>query len=374
MAAVSSLPGTPDLPTLHAKLQDLLRFLRAALPISSAHTVDFYTGSLWRELVDLPPDSVLAALRESAAAAEAQPPEAFPGRRAEAGSGFIDLPQVFCEKSQKLLSTEAFALAAKHYSVQSLGLCTPFEQLLTALRVNKDQKIGENVKAIEFMNTKKSHEVQAMSELVCSIADYCGLKQIIDVGSGKGYLSSFLSLKYGLNVYGIDSSNTNTHGAKERNRKLKKHWNLYHPQPRIDAHGLPLKMPKEKKVQKEGKCWGAFESARKNSLVTQDLSADVLPEFSESAVSIIRKQQGNLHAQPLEEENLCFESAFSLMGFLPIDAIEPTSSQVHNTDMSEVRKQRRNMTSKPSDSSIYSPLTSFITADSELHDIIKDLE
>ncbi|OBS63720.1 hypothetical protein A6R68_07741, partial [Neotoma lepida] len=197
---------------------------------------------------------------------------------------------------------------------------------------------------------------------------------IIDVGSGKGYLSSFLSLKYGLNVYGIDSSNTNTHGAKERNRKLKKHWNLYHPQPRIDAHGLPLKMPKEKKVQKEGKCWGAFESARKNSLVTQDLSADVLPEFSESAVSIIRKQQGNLHAQPLEEENLCFESAFSLMGFLPIDAIEPTSSQVHNTDMSEVRKQRRNMTSKPSDSSIYSPLTSFITADSELHDIIKDLE
>lgn len=113
MAALCSLPGTPDLPALHAKLQDLLGFLRGALPICSAHTVDFYTGSLWQQLVDLNPESVLAALRE---AAGAEPPGA------EAGSGFIDLPRVFCERSQKLLSTEAFVLAARHYSVQSLGL------------------------------------------------------------------------------------------------------------------------------------------------------------------------------------------------------------------------------------------------------------
>lgn len=364
MAALCSLPGTPDLPALHAKLQDLLGFLRGALPICSAHTVDFYTGSLWQQLVDLNPESVLAALRE---AAGAEPPGA------EAGSGFIDLPRVFCERSQKLLSTEAFVLAARHYSVQSLGLCTPREQLLTALRLNKEQRTGENVKGIEFMNTKKSHEVQAMSELICSIADYCGLKQIIDVGSGKGYLSSFLSLKYGLNVYGIDSSNTNTHGAKERNRKLKKHWNLnHHHRTRVDVNGLALKMPKEMGAQKEVECKGDTESVPKSSLGNQEISADILPEFPESAVSTIRKQQGDLHAQPLEEEKLCFENTFSLMDFLPIDAIEPTSSQVHNTEI--VRKQRRNMASKPSDSSIYSPLTSFITADSELRDIIKDLE
>ncbi|XP_027248279.1 methyltransferase-like protein 25 isoform X2 [Cricetulus griseus] len=361
MAALCSLPRTPDLPTLHGKLQDLLGFLRGALRISSAHTVDFYTQSVWQELVDLPPESVRAALREP-------PPEA------EAGSGFIDLPRVFCERSQKLLSTEAFVVAARHYSVQSLGLCTPIEQLLTALRLNKEQRTGENVKAIEFMNTKKSHEVQEMSELICSIADYCGLKQIIDVGSGKGYLSSFLSLKYGLNVYGIDSSNTNTHGAKERNRKLKKHWNLNHRQTRVDVNGLALKMPKEIGAQKEVKCKGDFESVPKSSLGNQDMSTSVLPEFSESKVSAIRKQLGDLHAQPLEEEKLYFENTFSLMDFLPIDAIEPTSSQVHNTEISEVRKQRRNMATKPSDSSIYSPLTSFITANSELHDIIKDLE
>lgn len=56
--------------------------------------------------------------------------------------GFIDLPKIFCETSQKLLSVEAFVLTAKHYSVQNLGLCTPSEQLLTALRVNTEQRTG----------------------------------------------------------------------------------------------------------------------------------------------------------------------------------------------------------------------------------------
>lgn len=79
MAAACPLPRTPDLPTLHDKLQGLLSFLRGALAISSAHTVDFYTKSVWQELVDLPPESVLAALRESAV--EAEP------REAETGSG-----------------------------------------------------------------------------------------------------------------------------------------------------------------------------------------------------------------------------------------------------------------------------------------------
>ncbi|XP_029398498.1 methyltransferase-like protein 25 isoform X2 [Mus pahari] len=372
MAAACPLPGTPDLPALRAKLQGLLSFLRGALAISSAHTVDFYTESVWQALVDLPPESVLAALRKATTEAEAG--DSLPLGEAEAGSGFTDLPRIFCETSQKLLSVEAFALTAKHYSVQNLGLCTPIEQLLTALQVNKKQRIDENVKAIEFMNTKKSHEVQAMSELICSIADYCGLKQIIDVGSGKGYLSSFLSLKYGLNVYGIDSSNTNTHGAKERNRKLKKHWNLHHSQSRADTNGLALKMPKELKVPEGVKCKGDAESVQRSRLGNQDLSADAMPEFSGSAISIIRKQQKNLLAQPAEEENLYFEDAFSLIDFLPVDAIEPTSSQVHNSEKSGLRKERRTTTSKARDSSIYSPLTSFITADSQLHDIIEDLE
>ncbi|XP_032152794.1 methyltransferase-like protein 25 isoform X1 [Sapajus apella] len=377
MAASCPLPVTPDLPTLRAKLQGLLRFLRDTLSISNAHTVDFYTESVWEELVDLPPETVLAALRKSTSEAEARLLEARPLMEAEEETGMIDFPKIFCETSQKLMSVEAFALAAKYYSVQNLGICTPFEQLLVALQGNQNQRIGKTLKAVEFMNMKKSHEVQAMSELISSIADYYGLKQVIDLGSGKGYLSSFLSLKYGLKVYGIDSSNTNTHGAEERNRKLKKHWKLCHAQSRLDVSELALKMSKERKAQNAIKNKTDIEEVFNNSLRNQEKmsTSDFLPDFSGSVISNIRNQMEPLHSQSHQEENLCFENVFPLIDLLPINAIEPTSSQqIPNRETSEVNKERRKMTSKSRESNIYLPLTSFITADSELHDIIEDLE
>ncbi|XP_059969709.1 probable methyltransferase-like protein 25 isoform X1 [Mesoplodon densirostris] len=376
MAASGPLPVTQDLSTLRAKLQGLLRFLKEALSISSAHTVDFYTESVWEQVVDLPPETVLAALR-SAAEAEAQASEARLQVEAESGSDITDFPKIFCETSQKLVSVEAFALAAKYYSVQNLGICTPFEQLLVALRGNQKQRTDENVKLDEFMNLKKSHEVQAMSEVISSIADYCGIKQIIDLGSGKGYLSSFLSLKYGLKVYGIDSSNTNTHGAEERNRKLKKHWKVYRRRSKLDVNGLALQMTKERKAQDEIKFKADIEGVCNSSTANQEkmLTSDFLQDFSGSVISNIRKQMENLHVYSYREENLCFENAFSLRDLLPINAIEPTSSShIPKRKMSEANKERRKVTSKSNESNIYSPLTSFITADSELHDIIKDLE
>lgn len=84
MAASSPLPEAQDLPTVRAQLQGLLRFLRQALPISNAHTVDFYTESVWEHLVGLPPETVLEVLRE---AAEGRTADARPLAEAEGGAG-----------------------------------------------------------------------------------------------------------------------------------------------------------------------------------------------------------------------------------------------------------------------------------------------
>ncbi|XP_054974534.1 probable methyltransferase-like protein 25 isoform X2 [Sorex araneus] len=268
-------------------------------------------------------------------------------------------------------------MTAKYYSVQNLGICTPFEQLLVTLGGNKKQITGEHVKPDEFMNVKKSHEVQAMSELINSLADYCGIKQVIDIGSGKGYLSSFLSLKYGLKVYGIDSSNTNTHGAEERNRKLKKHWKVHHTSSQLDVSGLDLKMAKESKAHAEIKYRADNERECNSYPANQEkmFTSDFLPQISGSVISNIRKKKENLHVYSHQGGNLCFEKAFSLIDLLPVNAIEHTSlSQIPNRKMSKAHKERRKTTSKSNEPSIYSPLTSFITADSELHDIINDLE
>lgn len=185
-----------------------------------------------------------------------------------------------------------------------------------------------------------------------------------------------MSLKYGLKVYGIDSSNTNTHGAQERNRKLKKYWKTYHTQSKLDVNGLALKVANEKKIQDEIQ-YKADEGVYNNSPTNQEMmsTSDFLPDLSGSLISNIKKQMENLHVYSHQEENLCFENAFSLKHLLPINAIEPiSSSQILQRKMSEANKERRKTTSKLNESNIYSPLTSFITADSELHDIIKDLE
>ncbi|XP_049639608.1 probable methyltransferase-like protein 25 [Suncus etruscus] len=373
MAASRPLPATPELPALGATLRRLLHFLRGALRISGAHTVDFYAEAVWQRHVDLPPDTVLAVLRRSAA--DTSPAGARPLAEGERGAGIQDFPRIFCETSQKLVNVEAFAITVKYFSLENLGFCTPLEQLLVTFRGKHKHTTGENVKYDEFMNMKKSHEVQAMSELISSLADYCGIKQVIDVGSGKGYLSSFLSLKYGLKVYGIDSSNTNTHRAKERNRKLKKHWKVYQTSSRSEENGQDLKMTRERDLADGIKYKADNEREWTRFPANQEIfTSACLPETSGSVNSNIRSQMENLHVYS-QGESLCFDSTIPLSDLLPVDAIEPTSlSQIPNRKMSEASKEGRKTASISKEPNIYSSLTSFITADSELHDIINDLE
>jgi len=51
-----------------------------------------------------------------------------------------------------------------------------------------------------------------------------GLLQVVDIGSGRGYLGCHLALMYHIPVVGIDSSPSNTDSAAERTRLLRKHW------------------------------------------------------------------------------------------------------------------------------------------------------
>ena len=60
----------------------------------------------------------------------------------------------------------------------------------------------------------------------------------MDLGSGKGYLSQYLALQYGLQVIGVDSSISNTRNAVKRNERLLKAWD-----------GLVKKSQKEKVKQ-----------------------------------------------------------------------------------------------------------------------------
>ncbi len=63
-----------------------------------------------------------------------------------------------------------------------------------------------------------------MSWLVAKVADWLKCGHVIDIGSGRGFLGTFLSVYYGLNVIGIDCSDQNTHTATRRQKRTEKNW------------------------------------------------------------------------------------------------------------------------------------------------------
>ncbi|XP_075284459.1 putative methyltransferase-like protein 25 isoform X1 [Opisthocomus hoazin] len=358
-------------------LRRAAQFLARALPLCRAHTVEFYTRALWDRLVAPPPDAVLEVLRRPLGEASGATAALWDDDR---------FSNVFCEESKQLIDIDLFALAAKYYSLSSLGVCTPLEHVLEALRGDNQGRTG--VKTDEFMNNKKSHEVQVMSELVDNIVNYCGIKQVIDIGSGKGYLSSFLSMQYNLKVYGIDSSNNNTNGAHERNRKLKKHWRAYQSRGRANLKSQRLEKANDRPMESEIKSKAISEKPLSNdsSLQSQDQVTiqDTVPScgFTEIAPSETnKKNEVDLVAQTQSDESKLSEEVLAVLNVLPADAVEYfSSSQCKCGELCEEEKMRRKMASlkakasKSSESNLYFPLTSCITAETELSDIITDLE
>lgn len=55
---------------------------------------------------------------------------------------------------------------------------------------------------------------------MCAATKYQKTLGVIDAGDGKGYLSTRLSLEYGIKVLGVDYNPTNTRGAQLRSEKL----------------------------------------------------------------------------------------------------------------------------------------------------------
>lgn len=211
---------------------------------------------------------------------------------------------------------------------------------------------------------------------------------MIDIGSGKGYLSSFLSMQYNLKVYGIDSSNTNTNGAHERNRKLKKHWRAYQSRARANVESQRLEKANDRPVPSEINCKATNEKLlnKTSSLQRQDQVAiqdSVTPcGFTEIAASETSKQtEVDLMAQTQSDESKLSEEVLAILNVLPADAVEVfSSSQCNCRELCEEEKGQRKMASlkakasKSSESNLYFPLTSCITAETELSDIITDLE
>lgn len=111
------------------------------------------------------------------------------------------------------------------------------ENLDDKLFITTDEMLGEferlkipytkglDLSIREFMKEKKNHEVEIISRTVAALANARGKNHfIVDVGDGKGYLSSRLNLEFKQKVLGVDGNQNNTVEAVKRNNQLRKRW------------------------------------------------------------------------------------------------------------------------------------------------------
>ncbi|XP_026097798.1 methyltransferase-like protein 25 [Carassius auratus] len=363
-----------DIPvdTLKRKINELKRFLSISLSISNAHTVDFYTRDVWSTFMCVNPEEVLCAVsstQNSMRAIEDKENTTFG----------------FCNASKKLVDISALLRAAKAHCLPGLGVCMQLEDLMQNLRLmTGDTTAGQSSdKAVtpdEFMNCKKAHEVQAMSEVVASLAKYCRVKQVIDVGSGKGYLCSYLSMRFNLQVFGIDSSSTNTHGAQERNRKLKKFSKAYQK---------PNKATRKQTLDSEDT---SIQHSRnfENSDGIRNFITEEKESFEARADSSALSKQVTNDLSASDNAGECpldlndSDSGSSFLSMLSLDVTEDISPRVNHSQLSleeREKRKRENLERKARegrgnirDDGLFSPLTSYVTAETELKTLITELE
>ncbi|XP_043944372.1 methyltransferase-like protein 25 [Protopterus annectens] len=359
------------LETVQSKIDTLRSFVTAWMKICNANTVDLYTKDIWNQFIAVTPEAVLAALKIVGS---------------ENTSASVEVPYVVCDNSNRLVDIASYIRATKAHSLPYIGACTPLEQLLEEKNRKRQETIDETVKINECMNSKKAHEVEVMSELITSLARHCGIQQVIDLGSGKGYLSSFLSMQYGLKVYGIDSSSINTQGANERNRKLKKYWRAYQVR-RTSAdvrgqrsEGSVKEMPDSLELREDTNC----DAVSKNSADhLEDHVAVSRSSELDSTVGFIEFDSADVSgASPcISADHRLTESENSLLQVLSVNAVELNTVLVQKKQLSEEEREQKKrlnlqkkMANRSDETSTYSPLTSYVTAETELQEIISDME
>ena len=169
-------------------------------------------------------------------------------------------------------------------SEENMRMCPELMAVVTSLRECRMESLGivseedirheeGNVSGLEhwdkIMAEKKTHEVDRMSRFVKRLVTQHNICCLVDLGSGKAYLSQVISSLFSIPVLAIDGKQTNTEGAQKREKKLQSKWDGLASRAAERAAGeLPtnrksrLKKNENKKLKKEE------EERSSSSLVT----------------------------------------------------------------------------------------------------------
>lgn len=186
---------------LQKQLVYMRSYLEPLLPLANSHMVDYFTKSTYKYL----PNDLRCEIETT---------------------GYATTLDIILSEDQSLNMPYLNEYLSNTQSLCLSNLkefCLDFNEFKLKLEMWNCQDV-ESLKLKTFVTQKKSHEVNVLSNLVVAINYLNNTTHLVDIGDGKGYLSSFLALYYNIPVLGIDASVANTDGALKRVKMLEKDW------------------------------------------------------------------------------------------------------------------------------------------------------
>jgi len=236
---------------LNQSLDNIATFLRPALPFLNCNMNDFFTLNLWNTMLPdkLREDIEIAPDRETMLTECLKLAGTEPWTEDDPPPVYLKTPLPFED-----LELDELVYQIRQLSLLNMNVSVPVDKIdfpdMEDWETLKKNCGLEERKFDSLMSLKKEHEVKIMSQFVARLVkhiniekskevvtseqskgnernmsdeasiiqlngDENGIKHLIDLGSGKGYLSCFLTLLYRFNVLAIDSSSENTQGSKK---------------------------------------------------------------------------------------------------------------------------------------------------------------
>ena len=211
-----------SLQNLQTALCGISKFIEKYSALGDAHMVDYFVHDHWNNILS-------HELREHLFSLSIEELHSLPR--------LLDVSNTEMEQVLRSLlsATSSFPLGLPLFLREIKDCLKPFSNFLTNIsevreivKVNTENTMSTHtnlsVESKEYMCAEKSHDVSKMSPLVHLLCQHCLTDSVVDVGSGKGYLSTFLTLRYNLTVTGIEANESNSIGADVRAQKYLKYW------------------------------------------------------------------------------------------------------------------------------------------------------
>ncbi|RUS69364.1 hypothetical protein EGW08_022872 [Elysia chlorotica] len=334
------MENTIGLDSVHAAIRQVQNFLTPYLGIANTHGAEFLSDDHWHNYVSPTAQSSLLELScedlVNLSSLTIQDNVKESNSVPSAAKHSKEVPDCARQKDEGVEDLRSFISEAEKCYLDRLDVLTSLDTIL-----QRKPSTPDAISVVsEAMSEKKIHEVGVMVDAISFLYKITQSDLVVDVGSGKGYFASEMSLRHKIPVVGFDSRDTNTHGASQRDKKLAKKWVGLERRKRLKQNSSSMVTDEKERTHKN----------QSECPPNVTLTCDVHTETSKTA-------PGNGQG-----EDMCDESSSSVSS---LDTMKTFS------DFSSLPESSRSFQQETTSCNLYTPVTLYVHPKMDLYKVIR---